>query len=113
MRKRTLEKLRSRSGETLAEVLVALLIIALSSMLLVVMYNTAASIDLRTRARDKVFYADLTRAETRPGSDAPDAGATGSTIKIVDVTGGTDSLLQTFPVTTYGGNGLVSYQKID
>ena len=108
------KKLRSRAGETLAEVLVALLIIALSSMLLVVMYNVATSIDLATRARDKIFYEDLSRAETH--SSAPGGAEAGSSkIQITDVTGVADltegKLLKEFDVTTYGGNGLTSYEK--
>ena len=100
MWKRIHKKLRARSGETLAEVLVALLIIALSSALLLVMINTAASIDLKTRARDKTFYEDLTGAETHTGT----AGSGEIAITVED----DSSFLLKIPVTTYGGNGMTS-----
>ena len=103
MRKLIHKKIRSRSGETMAEVLVALLIIALSSMLLVSMISTAASIDARTRERDKTFYEDLSRAETRTAAGG--AAGTGEVI----ITGGSAS--QTIHVTIYGGNGLTSYER--
>ena len=94
-------KLRSRSGETLAEVLIALLIISLSSMLLVVMISTAGRIDMATRARDKMFYEELNLAETHTGGTE-----TTGTIKISG--GSTDQYIE---VTVYGGNGLTSYEK--
>ena len=101
MEKRLQEKLRSRSGETLAEVLIALLIIALSTMLLVVMINTAGSIDIATRGRDKTFYDALASAETHDGD-----GEHGK-IKIAEGV----NTLDTIDVTVYGGNGLTAYGK--
>ena len=101
------KKMRSKSGETLAEVLVAMLIIAISTMLLVVMTNTAGSIDISTRKRDKVFYEELTRAETHTVA----AGETAENGKIIikDADGtGSD---QEIDVTVYGGRGLISYEK--
>ena len=105
MWKRIQKRLSAQSGETLAEVLVALLIIALSSMLLVVMINTAARIDLRTRQRDKTFYEDLTHAETHyvEGTEA-------ETGKVRISISATDSRL--IDVTVHGGNGLTSYKKL-
>ena len=103
MWKQIQKKLRSRSGETLVEVLIALMIIALSSMLLVVMITTAASIDMSTRSRDETFYEDLTRAETRPADDAAGSGQ----IQI-EIAGSTPAPLD---VTVYGGNRLASYAK--
>ena len=78
MGKQIHKKIRSRSGESLAEVLVAMLIISLSTMLLAVMIITAGSIDMAARRRDDTFYGDLTRAETRPAEDAE----TGETITV-------------------------------
>ena len=109
MQKKNHGKLRSQSGETLAEVLVALLIIALSGMLLAVMLSTAASMDIATRSRDKRFYEDLTRAETRSAAEGEAAG--GGTIVISEITDGGSVTLQEIEVTTYGGNGLTSYEK--
>ena len=104
MKNQIFKKLRSHSGETLAEVLVALLIIALSSMLLLVMINTASSMDIATRNRDKTFYEDLTRAETQPEENAESG-----TIIITDE----NDLEQTIDVKVYGGQGLASYEKAE
>ena len=104
MRKRIYNKLSSRSGETLAEVLVALLIIALSSMLLVVMMGTASGIDRQTRQREETFYKDLSNAETHTAEDG--TPATGE-IRIKTP----DDETQTIQVTVYGGSGLTSYEK--
>ena len=107
MRKQIRNKLRSRSGETLAEVLVALLIIALSSMLLVVMYNTAASIDMRTRQRDRTFYEELQHAETHyvQGAAAEEG--------VVSITVSDESSPKHIDVTVHGGSGLTSYKVAD
>ena len=96
------KKLRARSGETLAEVLIALLIIALSSMLLVVMINTAGSINLTTRRIDEKFYEDLTSAEIRGGTPYD----TGS-IVITTETGSE----QRVGIDLYGGDRMASYAK--
>ena len=106
MWKRIHKKLSSRSGETLAEVLIALLIIALSTMLLVVMINTAGSIDIRIRGRDKTFYEDLTRAETHTSAE----GETEETGKVIITDADGKSTDQEITVKVYGGNGLISYE---
>lgn len=98
------KKLHSHSGESLAEVLVALLIIALSSMLLVAMISTASSMDIATRNRDKIFYNDLTLAETQE-----DSGIGSGNILIIDEASKDE--IDKVPVTIYGGHGLISYKK--
>ena len=94
-------KLQSRSGETLAEVLIAMLIVALASMLLVVMITTSGSIDITARNRDTRFYEGLSNAELHEDS-------TGNG-KIVIKKDGVD--IADFDVTLYGGSGLTSYEK--
>lgn len=54
---------RAQRGETLAEVLVALLIIALSSMLLATMVTVSAQINITARQKDDTFYAALSEVE--------------------------------------------------
>ena len=104
MMKKIRSKLRARSGESLAEVLVALLIIALSSMLLAAMVQTAGGINISVRERDAAFYEELSDAEAHTGETAQ------GKVKISGQglgPGGSISVT----VSTYGGDGLTSYQK--
>ena len=94
-------KLKSTAGESLAEVLVAMLIVALATMLLVVMINASASMDAAARRYDEKFYEDLSNAETHGG-----AGADGTVIIKNDA-----GLQKDVAVETFGGSGLTSYSK--
>ena len=99
-----MRKLKSRAGESLAEVLVAMLIVAFATMLLVVMISASASMDAAARKADKTFYEDLSGAEThtRAGEDA-----VSGTVIIKNGAG----LYQKVDVETFGGSGLTSYKK--
>lgn len=99
-------KLRERSGETLVEVLIALLIIALSSFLLAVMVSTAGNIDMTTRNRDREFYEELTHADTRT---VEEGGAPKDGNVVIAVDGEADPI--EVEVNVYGGVGLASYAK--
>ena len=48
-------KLRSRSGESFAEVLVAILVIAMAALLMASMVSASGGIDMNTRRQDKDF----------------------------------------------------------
>lgn len=61
--RKCMAKLRSRAGETLVEILVALLIIALASILMVGMYSASTSIDKSARDQDKRLYESLSAVE--------------------------------------------------
>ena len=61
---------RARRGETFIEVLVALLIVALSTLLLTAMVGAAGSIDLTARQKDEKFYEALSKVETMQGPEA-------------------------------------------
>lgn len=61
---RTVNKLRSRLGETFVEVLVALLIVALATMLLASMVMASGSIDANTREQDEKFYDAVSALES-------------------------------------------------
>ena len=101
-------KLRSRRGESLAEVLVAMLIIALSVLLLAAMVSAAGAINMRTRARDEQFYKELSTAETF-GDYLGTQGVTNK-IKIQELrTDGTDGIQMDLTVTAHGGDALLSY----
>ena len=104
-------KLHSRRGESLTEVLVAMLVIALSVLLLAVMVTVAGSINAQTRRRDEQFYADLTDAETfgNYNGAAPDSAAR-ETVIITDVTETANPKLLASPdVTLHGSDRLLSY----
>ncbi len=70
------EKLKDRRGETLTEVLVAILVVGASIALLTGMVNASMSINRQVREMDmgeKGFYDTLSAAETHAfsGSDDP------------------------------------------
>lgn len=56
-------KLSSRRGETLVEILVAILIIALSAGLFASMYMAAMGINSSAREQDRLFYDAVDRLE--------------------------------------------------
>lgn len=62
-------KLRSFRGETLAEVLVAILVCGFSITLLVGMITTSMSINSQAREMDDSFFKALSRAETYTFAD--------------------------------------------
>ena len=97
-----LRKLRSHNGETLAEVLVALLIIVLAVMLLVSMVTTSGRIDIATRNHDEDFYDELSDAEKQETPLSSGAQIVISGEGIEDIT---------IPVDLYGGDNLTSYAK--
>ena len=105
MNHKLLKKLRARSGETLAEVLVALLVIGMASLVLAVMVTTAGRMDSSVRQRDILFAEDLEKAEQK-SEVRDDAGHI-----TVKADGGSNSVTVTYDVTFYGGHGLTSYEE--
>ncbi len=93
---------RAQRGETLAEVLVALLIVALSTMLLVTMVMTSARINIAAREKDKAFYEAVSKVE------AMDADTGGFTMLIEPEDG---TAPDSIPVTGYTSGGLTIYKK--
>ncbi len=83
---RTVNKLRSRRGETFVEVLVALLIVALATMLLASMVMASGSIDANTREQDEKFYDAVSALE----SGDTTAGGTPTTGSVTVNWGGDD-----------------------
>lgn len=58
-------KLRARRGETLAEVLIALLVLGLSTVMLAGMLNTAGQLSANAQKRDEDFFQALNAMEER------------------------------------------------
>ena len=94
------KKLRSRCGETLVEVLCALAIVALCTVVFATMISAASDMNAETVNGNSEMFAALSSAET--GADAIGTGA----VKY-SVDGGAE---QTVSVTYYGADGMaVSY----
>ena len=64
------EKLRNSRGETLVEVLVSVLVCALSITLLAGAVTASANIDLRAQAADTEYYTALSKAERQSRTPA-------------------------------------------
>lgn len=91
-------KLRSQRGETLVEVLAAILIASLSVAMLLGGVVVSANLSRQADTTDEYFYETLTAAEAR---QTPVANGT------VELTEGGTSI--DIPVQIYGGEGLYSY----
>ena len=65
-----IEKLRNSRGETLVEVLVSVLVCALSITLLAGAVTASANIDLRAQAADTEYYTALSKAERQSRTPA-------------------------------------------
>lgn len=95
--KRLRAKLCARRGETLTEVLCALLVAAMCSLLLATMLSAAARLNKGAHSADEAAYAALSAAEERAG--------TGEGGSVAVQSGG---FRVSFPVTVYG-DSLTSY----
>ena len=67
--KRIVTKLTSRRGETLVEILVAVLIIALASGMFASLYSASMNINLTARREDEAFYKAVGDLENMIDSD--------------------------------------------
>lgn len=116
MKAKLLKKCRARRGETLAEILVAILIIALASGLFASMYMAAMNINLAARKDDQNFYKAVTELEQMNGAAAegdhkvsftitPQAGSSGEE----EVGSGSSS--GTIDVEVYTQDGMSVYKQ--
>lgn len=101
-----IQKLKSRRGETMVEMLVSMMILTLSICLLVTMIVVSYQFDHQARELDKTYKNDLSTAENFTGT------STSGTIKLklngVGASGGE----QTINVAIYSntGSNLKSYK---
>ena len=105
------QKLHSRRGETLVEVLAAVLICTLAVLMLTSFAVAAMRIDKTAETGDETFYAALNAAEAQ-GKTTPDPAwpsPTTGTIKVENSTGGAS--VPDLPVQFYGGDGVYSFAK--
>lgn len=91
-----IEKLRSRRGETLVELLVSMAILTLSICFMVTMVMLSARFDEQARDEDKTFKEELEAAED---FNAPPSGT--AYVKFVLPAGTPDPGLPPIPVKIY------------
>lgn len=100
------KKLKEVRGELLIEVLVAILIGALSVSMLFGAVMVSARMEKTAREKDELFYERLDKAEAR---DTASALSTGSVTIELKKTDGTVDSSTDVPVNFYGGEGALSY----
>ena len=106
---RTPRSRRSQSGETLVEVLIALLVVTLATLLLASMSTVSGSINLTARQNDERFYEALSKVEAMK-----DPTVTGKVVTIKDVTPGGAAAAETnVEVEIYETDGLAAYKTKD
>ena len=102
---------RAQRGETLVEVLIALLIVALSTLLLAAMVMTSGSVNIIARQKDEAFYEALSKVEAMD-SGTPDLTSTPETVQIAPDPGNpTSGSNKEIGVTVYSADGLAFYKK--
>lgn len=111
--KTAMKKLQSARGETLTEVLCAVVVCTIAVLLLATCATMAANIGKSTQDTDESYYAALHYAETRgvvtpAASPAVTPTSTEGTV-YVQKTGGGLSFSTAEPVTYYGADGLWSF----
>ncbi len=99
-------KLKSRKGDSIAEVLVALLIAGVALVLLASMITSSTNIISRSRERMETYYADNNALAAQSGG----GGEATVTVK------NGDSTLETFTVTPFvnhgpGNTDVISYRR--
>ncbi len=100
--RKLMNRLRSRAGESFAEVLVALLIVALAALLLAGMYSASSALDKNAMESDKKLYEAVTKLET-----TTEPGTTGHVTISGEAPTASDP---TIPIEIYTEDGLTAYQ---
>lgn len=67
--RRFFKKLFSRMGETYTELLISVLIIAISAFVIALLYRSAASMNFSARDDGKEFYQAVSEAESESAPD--------------------------------------------
>lgn len=107
-----LSKFKNSRGESLAEVLVAILIIALSSAMFLSMTMASAKINRSVQTSDDTYYAAMSLLEKHTaGNDSNGTEIVKETggSKIEIVWNGSSAIKETVPVNLYTGDKMVSY----
>lgn len=96
------KKLQSRIGESLAETLVAVLVIALALTMLAGMITATANMVTRSKETMNTYYEANTKLETLEDSEPMTIEITGSLTIEVPVKATTNSTFSRTPVIAYG-----------
>lgn len=100
------KKLLSRCGETIAEVLVAVLLIMLASAAFAAMVSSASKVNAKAEAQDKKLYAALSDAETMQNGIDGTVNVTGVSRGFsVTYYSDSDGNLYSYALKTGGGAG--------
>ena len=97
--KKLLKKLKSAKGESLAEMLVALLFVALALIMMATMINSASRITMQSRQATREFYSGLNTLDNYASGSEATASFKDSSGNAVSIGAGAD-----FKVTV-SGNG--------
>lgn len=104
------KKLKEVRGETLVEVLVSILIGALSISMLFGAVMASGTMDKATREKDETFYKNLDKAEARTEDPDPTHNPpSGLKVKVENTDSTITAVTAEIPVTFYGGEGALSY----
>lgn len=96
------KKLQSRIGESLAETLVAVLVIALALTMLAGMITATANMVTRSKETMNTYYEANAKLETLEESESMTLNTTGSLTIEVSVNATTNSTFSRTPVIAYG-----------
>lgn len=103
-----IRKLRESKGETLIEVLAAILVASLSVALLFSCVRVSVNLNKSSGIADADFYQGISAAEVTPSAPLP-AGTPG-TVSVTDPAGGAP--WTTFHVYFHGGSRIYSYKEV-
>lgn len=109
---------RARKGETLVEVLVALLVATLATLLLAAMVTASAKVNIAARQKDEAFFKALTQVEALDDSlteesDKKDVTATEiDPDSLADITGATGEKIAEVTVR-YPATGELAFYGLD
>ena len=106
---KTLKKLKSKTGETLAEILVAILIIALSAGLFATLYVAAMNINLSAREEDEKLFDSVGELEENIHGNGNEDGKTSGKVQYKPE-GSTESAGSQIDVDFYTKDGMTVYK---
>lgn len=112
MQRRVFNKLKSKKGETLVGILVAVLIIALSAGMFAAMYSAAGNINLSARRRDEKFFESVENLEKNIESGGDNKAVGTLTYIPTDENGNPEATGSSqVNVEVFTEDGMTSYRK--
>ncbi len=103
VRKRIAAKLASTAGDTLAEVLTALLVTVMAVMLMATMLMAATNVTSKNETKMTELFADQSSLSVQDGSVMPEMG-------VVTIEGDASGYSETFKGNFYITDGFVRYE---